>query len=159
MRTGAKTFDAAVVGGGLAGVTAAARLAELGARTILIDRGLPQAGGRLGGFAKFSGAKFSLPPAGLGLVPIAGSRDRLLATIAKVLEFLGIEHEQDDSSKDLWQGEERGLKEGTQLRSYRSIVLTPDRIDTLIEHVTDRLSHNVMVVRAGCRGLANDAGR
>ncbi len=52
--------DSVVIGGGLAGLLGALRLADAGHSVVLFDQALPQAGGRLGGFAEFSGAKFSL---------------------------------------------------------------------------------------------------
>lgn len=150
-------FDVAVVGGGLAGLAAASRLAELGVRCLLVDRGLPQATGQLGGFAKFSGAKFSLPPAGMGLLPVAGSRSRLLATIYRVLDFLGLEDRQGQSSDDLLQDDPEATQEGLRLRSYRSIVVQPSRMDALIEHVTRQLDGRVALCKAGCRGFAPHA--
>ena len=56
-------YDLVVIGGGLGGMAAAFKSKGSRRKIALLDDSLPAAGGRLGGFAKFSGAKFSLLPA------------------------------------------------------------------------------------------------
>ena len=93
-------FDVAIIGGGLTGILAAIRLIKEGVKVALIDNPLPLANGKIGGFVRFSGAKFSLPPAGMGLVPVAGSIERLMVTINKVTEILGLKTKKPDLSKN-----------------------------------------------------------
>lgn len=125
--------DVVVIGGGLTGIMSALRLSRGGARVIVIDSPLPQAQGHIGGFARFSGAKFSLPPAGMGLLPVAGTREELDNTIASVFQELGLRDSLTQESTD--QDESHGLL----LRRYKSIVLSPLEMDRTINHLTAKL--------------------
>lgn len=136
--------DVVVIGGGLTGIMSTLRLARAGSSVILLDNALPQADGRIGGFARFSGAKFSLPPAGLGLLPVAGSDDRLSTTIDSVLRELGLERSSASTSSEL--PDQRTLA----LRKYDSIVLRPQQVADLL----DRLSAQVVAEAELLRGRA-----
>ena len=127
--------DVVIIGGGLAGLMAAIRLGEAGVHTVLVDSSLPEASGDLGGFAAFSGAKFSLPPAGQGLIPVAGSSSKLEDAIKAVIEVLGIDGANTNLSYDLpgQNNENQALKDG--YRKYDSILLTPHGIRDLIERL------------------------
>ena len=128
-----RRFDVLVIGGGLAGITATHRLLESGFDVILFDQGLPDARGQLGGFAKFSGAKFSRLPAGQGLIPVAGSRSKLEETTDLVWSFLGFQRSgSDPQTRDC---EEVEIIDGLTLRNYESLVLAPTEIDELLERV------------------------
>jgi len=135
--------DVAVIGGGLTGILAALRLARAGARVVLVDRPLPQANARIGGFARFSGAKFSLPPAGMGLAPVAGSESRLSETIHEVLHVLRLNPGDALSSTDGVSPANSGLT----LRQYDSIVLTPAEIEQLLDRLTSQLASSAELVR------------
>lgn len=123
-------FDTVIVGGGLAGLCACAAMLRKGTRVALFDRPLPQSGGRLGGFARFSGAKFSLFPAGSGLAPLVGGVDQLTALYASLVDFMQI-------GDDAYDNAHRAVGDDLGLRSYHSIVLTPDEVESLL----DRLAH------------------
>lgn len=125
--------DVVVIGGGLTGIMSALRLSRGGAHVIVIDSPLPQAQGRIGGFARFSGAKFSLPPAGMGLLPVAGTRERLDKTITSVFHELGLSDSLIQESTD------QDASHGLLLRRYKSIVLTPLEMDRTIDHLTAKL--------------------
>jgi hypothetical protein len=139
-----ETAEVTILGGGLAGMLAAIRLGDVGKRVILIDHSLPNAASKLGGFAKFSGAKFSYPPAGMGLLPLAGSDVALENVIEEVLDVLGISHYQRSASSDV---EVDPLAINENLRSYKSIVLTPTQIDDLVERLTNRVLKNSTVIK------------
>lgn len=147
--------DVTVVGGGLAGILAAIRCSELGYSVALVDDGLPESNGDLGGFAKFSGAKFSLPPAGLGLLPVAGDDGRLQEIISYVLEKLELNLDSGDFSTDL-----AGIAEYSSnpseviLRQYHSIVLTPNEIDYLVAKLTTKLVSSTEIVRGKCTSIS-----
>ena len=94
-------YEVAIIGGGLSGLCAALRLSQGGIKTILLNTTINPGDRSLGGFARFSGAKFSLPPAGMGLLPIVGSSNALFQIIEQVISLLGIEHKRPNSSTDL----------------------------------------------------------
>lgn len=134
--------DVVVIGGGLAGIFATLRLARDGIRVVLVDNPLPEASNSLGGFARFSGAKFSLPPAGLGLLPVAGSLERLNDAISRILEVLGLVEHASSESLECPSGEG-----GVIYRRYHSILLSPDQINKLLDKLTAVVATTTMVVR------------
>jgi hypothetical protein len=138
-----KSFDVIVVGGGLGGMTAAYRLATLGKQVALVDSSLADAHGKLGGFAKFSGAKFSLLPAGQGLIPVCGSVRSLNQATLNVLDLLGLGERTSLISSEVEADGE--LTKGLFLRSYRSIVLSPTEIDQMIDRLTGLICSKVTV--------------
>lgn len=137
-----------IIGAGLAGLVAAIRLRQLGYEPILIDASLPDAGGEVGGFAKFSGAKFSLPPAGMGLLGVAKTEAKLWSAINSVTEILGLDFSAIQKSSD---------KSNVipTLREYSSLLLTPDEIDSLIFRLTSILNElNVQLIRGHCDSIS-----
>ncbi|WP_339100711.1 FAD-dependent monooxygenase [Pseudomonas atacamensis] len=138
--------EVVIIGGGLAGIFSAINLSNQGIPHILIDNPLPDAKSRLGGFARFSGAKFSLPPAGMGLVHVAGSEIRLSEAIEKILKILSLEQKNTALSSDNFVE----LSSNATLRKYSSIVLSPTEIDILL----DKLDHKV---RSSTRIIAGKA--
>ncbi len=146
--------DVTVVGGGITGIVAALRLAKGGARVLLADRCLPGAEGKLGGFARFSGAKFSLPPAGLGLVDIAGSHERLVSVIAKVLELIGLTTSPGTASVDA----RVGFRGSVIHRSYESLVLNPSEIEDLISGLEKQLRQAAICVLPATATRLDKAG-
>lgn len=155
-KNGDACADVMIVGGGLAGLVAAYRLAHLAKKkVVLIDSPLREADGELGGFAKFSGAKFSLPPAGLGLIPIAGSRAKLERACDEVIEFLGLNDSYRAYSNDLATSEMSvEIGSGLSLRRYESIVLTPREIASLIARLEGNIRDKVTVIRGVCASLS-----
>ena len=139
-----------ILGGGLAGLLAAIRLLRSEKKVILVDCSLPEAEGKLGGFARFSGAKFSLPPAGMGLTALAGSTELLHQKINEVIEILGIGNLDMHFSVDRQAAKTVQLGLQTELRSYGSIVLTPTQVDDLIARLT-------MVIDGGCQIIKGEA--
>lgn len=141
-------YDVLIVGAGLAGLIAALRLAERGLKPALVDYALPQSEGDLGGFAKFSGAKFSLPPAGMGLVPLAGGEDKLSRVIVHVLDYLGLGEHQSEDSQDQSAAQ-------SYLRSYRSIVLTPVQVTELVRQLEAQVkASGVPIHRGNCESIS-----
>ena len=138
--------DVVVVGGGLGGMAAAFRLAHHGRAVALIDDSLPKARGQLGGFAKFSGAKFSFLPAGQGLIDVAGSVDRLEASTDEVVALLELPSDGPASSFDL--SHDQTLQDGSMLRAYDSIVLTPTEIDGLLSRLESRVAALVVTIKS-----------
>lgn len=139
--------DVVIVGGGLTGITAALRLAQGGASVVVVDLPLPEAEGRIGGFARFSGAKFSLPPAGMGLLPVAGSKERFDATIDSVLSMLELDRSMAQPSVDLREHDK------LTLRSYGSIVLTPEQVTELLDALSVRLGLAARLIHGRVTGI------
>jgi hypothetical protein len=116
----------------------------------LIDRSLPDANGQLGGFARFSGAKFSVPPAGMGLLDVAGSHSRLVETSERVLDLLGLSDRLMPLERVV-EGDVR-LSESLRLRRYDSILLTRTEMSDLLDRMA-RFHTNVRVTSACCLGF------
>jgi hypothetical protein len=138
-------FDHLVVGGGLGGLMAARTLSQAGGAVILIDQSLPEARGALGGFTQFSGAKFSLLPAGQGLIHVAGSVEKLQAATTDVLECLEISHLVGPGQHS--PVPDKPLADSAALRVYESIVLTPSAIKVALDALASRLG-TVRIVSA-----------
>lgn len=147
--------DVAVIGGGLAGIIATVRLIQIGARVILIDNPLPESAGRLGGFARFSGAKFSFPPAGMGLVPLVGSIDHLNQVIDKVVCELGLSGCQHTESID----QSHDLGGGVIFRRYQSIVLSSLEMEAILDRLTTEIGRRAVVVQGKATRLDYVADR
>lgn len=143
-----QNVDLIIVGGGLAGLLAAARAEARGAKTVLIDAGVPGTPGALGGFAPFSGAKFSLAPAGSGLAPLVGGSNELVSRYAAICsKFAGLGFEQFRVSQRELEGEETELSNALAFRKYHSILLSPSDIDHLLDSLAAQL-HSTDVLRA-----------
>lgn len=144
--------EVVVVGGGFAGLLAILKLSETynPDEITLVDEPLSSADGKLGGFAKFSGAKFSLLPAGSGLINIAGSTEKLQDRINKVIIQLGLDRFEKAESKDI-NHESKNIEH----RSYTSYVLTPIEMDELIDELTRKLINKCTVVRQKVQAIQN----
>jgi uncharacterized FAD-dependent dehydrogenase len=145
--------DVIILGGGLAGLFAAIKLVQANKKVTLVDNSLPEAHGKLGGFAKFSGAKFSLPPAGMGLAALTGSSESLQKRIEEVIEILGIGGLDQQSSRDCRAAGTVQMGMQTELRSYSSIVLTPNQIDDLIARLTVMLEGRCQIIQGEAKQL------
>ena len=155
MRIAGEYFDAAVVGGGLSGLCAALHLGGVGVKTILLDSGVKADDHALGGFARFSGAKFSLPPAGMGLLPIVGSQDKFVEYIRTVLEILGLNKKFPVTSFDTKvHFREEEIIPGVTTRKYESIVLTPSEIGETIDRLAERVRTVATVKTGRCLGIS-----
>ncbi|MBR8229826.1 FAD-binding protein [Burkholderia vietnamiensis] len=143
--------DVAIIGGGLAGMLAAVRLGNEGKRVAIIDQNLIESHGSLGGFASFSGAKFSLPPAGLGLLSVVDGLETLNAKICHVLQVLELDRHPRLASTEHSSDGEIELGTGTVLRRYESLLLSPDEISDLVARLATRVSEKCTVVQ----GLAS----
>ena len=137
------TNSCLVIGGGLAGLVCAIRLESQGRLQHLIDTPVSGLGGGLGGFAEFSGAKFSLPPAGLGLAPLAGGVERLNGDIEKVVTLLGLEKYPLIESRDYLANEDPS---NMKLRGYRSHVLSKLQITDLIHELSLKVPSSKVVL-------------
>lgn len=144
MKNISSTTDVLIIGGGLAGIIAAQRLSDGGARVILIDNPLPDAADSLGGFAGFSGAKFSLPPAGMGLARAAGNVEKLNDITSRLLSTLGIDQHETNESVDLHSEE----PEGVTFRKYKSILLTPSEVRHLLFKLSILSHKSAAILRA-----------
>ena len=143
-----------VIGGGLSGLVAAHVLSRRGAAVILLDRSLPDGKGVLGGFTGFSGAKFSLLPAGQGLVPAAGSLERLREATDDVLALLDIRSRVESGAGDT--SADEPLAGSGAIRRYRSIVLTPPEVARTIEIISGRVRKAVQVIGVEATRLSAD---
>ena len=153
-------YDAAIIGGGLSGICAALTLGKMGVNTVLLDRPINNTGYGMGGFARFSGAKFSLPPAGMGLLPILGSYEDLSRTINQVLKLLRLEKKTTHNSSDLTLPfSDETLANGVTVRNYDSIVLTPSEMATLTNSLGEQVHACCTVFEGECLGLLERGGR
>lgn len=132
-----------IIGAGLAGIVASLKLSFEGVYPVLIDNSLPQANGSLGGFAKFSGAKFSLPPAGMGLLNVVKSEQKLWDVIDEVCKLLEINYSRDSSTS-----QETSTLIST-LRSYESVLFSEEKMEQLINSLTQMLSSRGIEVLSG----------
>lgn len=123
--------NSVIIGGGLAGLMCARRLLVRGRPFKLINAPVTTLGHGLGGFAEFSGAKFSLLPAGTGLIPVAGSEQRLRGAIEDVTAILGLTRFRHVQSSDM----ALDFSESLRLRAYHSYVLMPSQIGGLISEL------------------------
>lgn len=126
-------MDVAIVGGGIAGLVCATRLRIAGIESVLINSPIPGTANEFGGFAPFSGAKFSLFPAGSGLSELVGGQVVLRERYASVIGLFaasGIRKFRVDFEKHF--GNENNLGDSIAFRKYHSILLTPTEINRLI---------------------------
>lgn len=144
-----------IIGGGIAGALAAIRLGSLGISHILVDAPLPAAEAKIGGFARFSGAKFSLPPAGLGLMPLAGSLKKLDSVINEILLVLGLDGTKGSESADSATCA-NGIEE---LRKYDSIVLEPEEVDALLNRLEYQVTSSGKIIYGHANNISFEAAR
>jgi hypothetical protein len=100
----------------------------------------------LGGFARFSGAKFSLFPAGSGLAPVVGGNEALSDLYARVISHFsrsGLAKFATDAR--VMVGNEYGLSSSLSLREYHSIVLSPNEVSELINYLEGELRDSVIL--------------
>lgn len=146
-----------IIGGGLAGLVAAGRLSQANRDVVIVDTPPVELETGLGGFALFSGAKFSLPPAGMGLAQVAGSTSALFDAILEVLRLLQLDHRADlSSSRDATLSNENP-DHPLIVRSYESIVLTPDEMKNVIAHLHLQIDSRVRLIRGRCSSLSRFA--
>ena len=144
-------YDVTIIGGGLSGLCAALALGKVDVKVALIDRPVDSTGSGMGGFARFSGAKFSLPPAGLGLLPLVGSRENLSVLMNNVLDILGLLGRVPERSRDFnanFSDQQIGL--GVSTRNYDSIVLTPSEMGDLIARLTEQVNATCRILEGEC---------
>ncbi len=142
----------AIIGAGLAGLTTAIRLQQLGFNPVLINSCILDAQGKVGGFASFSGAKFSLPPAGLGLISITKTEDALWNAIENVLEVFGLDLNGHAISHDKY-------AVLSTLRNYKSLVLMPNEINDLIQKLKNKLDDSgINIIHGYCHKIEFDSG-
>ena len=146
---GRTIYDVAVVGGGLSGLMAAARVEELGATGVLIDVGVPGSAGDLGGFAPFSGAKFSLFPAGGGIGPLVGGETALIERYRSICSlFTALGFSQFEVTDAQLSGMEAQSGHGLSYRRYHSVLLSPSEIGRLLLALSARLANTVVIREA-----------
>ena len=156
MTNNTEQYDALIIGGGLSGLCAALYLGRRGIKTSLIDYAIDRSIGGLGGFARFSGAKFSLPPAGMGLLPIVGSHERLLEKIEDVLVLLKLDGKLHQNSMDYdVDFRDKKIASDVRARRYRSIVLTPSEISDTICDLSSRVTTVCDVLHGECLQIIN----
>ncbi|CAD7338262.1 Ferredoxin--NADP reductase [Sphingobium sp. S6] len=151
-------FDIVVVGGGMAGLMAAARAEAGGLSAVLIDGGVPGTPGELGGFAPFSGAKFSLFPAGTGLSAIVGGNECLIDRYRQLCaEFVGLGFPEFSLTDVEIAGHEVAFERDLAYRNYHSVLLSPRRMDDLLKALATRLLET-QILRETVTRLAIDEG-
>lgn len=146
-------YDVTILGGGLAGLMAAIRAEEAGLSTVLVDAGVPGPGSGLGGFAPFSGAKFSMFPAGSGIVPLVGSEAGLIEGYSRMCRyFAALGFEQFELEPAQVAGEQSPAGSGLDYRRYHSVLLSPTEMTRFLTALAGRLTRT-RVVRAAATAL------
>lgn len=146
--------DLVVLGGGLAGLVASHRAAATGRKVALIDLNFSEPT-NLGGFAAFSGAKFSFYPAGRGLETAAGGSEELIAAYERVADFLG-RHSTALAQRSMIVGSDKPQGEGN-VRSYQSILLSPAEIRCLLAGLS-KLPPGVELKQAQAKAIGGKDG-
>lgn len=134
-------YDVVIIGGGLAGVFTALKLIGHDLKILIIDKILPESKNSLGGFTGFSGAKFSLLPAGQGQIPLVGNIEQLKIRTKEVLEALNLKASIHDSEDCSYISTDK-----KNLRSYESILLDPNEIDNLLKMLINKLSSECEII-------------
>lgn len=147
------TYDVVIIGGGLAGLMASAQAEARGASALLIDCAVPGTPSVLGGFASFSGAKFSLAPAGSGIAAVLGGMSHLVSAYAGVCaEFVDLGFPQFRATERQLVGEETVRGGGLDYRRYHSILLKPEEVSSLLARLSARL-RKTRVVKSEAIGI------
>lgn len=136
-----KRYDVIIIGGGLAGVFTALKLIGHDLKILMVDKTLPESKNSLGGFTSFSGAKFSLLPAGQGQIPLVGNIEQLNIRTKEVLDILNLEASMHNSEDYTYKSINK-----KNLRSYESILLDPNEIDDLLKMLINKLSFECEVI-------------
>ncbi len=158
-RVSAGCHDLVIIGGGLAGLMAAWRAEAFGLSPVLINVGVPGTADSLGGFAPFSGAKFSLFPAGTGLAPLVGGNEKLIQRYGTICsDFLKLGFAEFNVSPDDLMGREVRGDDGLSYRNYHSILLTPTRVAQLLAALAARLTNSVILPAIVASIDVNDGG-
>jgi hypothetical protein len=146
-------YSASVLGGGLGGILTALRLSRAIPSVVLVDNQLPAAKGQLGGFAQFAGAKFSLPPAGMGLLPLAGSEAALKSAVVEVLGELRLAERipAEWLSSPIPTDSDVGIS--VKGRGYYSIVLPSDEVQQIIARTVSKLDGLVNQRNGKCTSI------
>lgn len=139
-------FDVIIIGGGLSGIMSALTAEKAGISALLIDEPVDKRSATFGGFAPFSGAKFSLFPAGSGLLPLVEGESGLIERYRGLCQFyenIGIG--EFAVSDDELVGRTRAAPNSLAFRSYFSVLLTPDRMNCFIDTLVGRLKHTKFI--------------
>lgn len=143
----------AVIGGGLAGIFSANEIADTNS-VVLFDENFASSR-LLGGFAAFSGAKFSLPPAGMGLLVPSGGTERFRDVLRKAVRLL----ELDISPNEILITSMPANESTMTLREYRSVVLNTERIDYLLRKLEkETMSKGVLIARSQVTRISGEQG-
>lgn len=146
-----------VIGAGMAGLCCTSFLKNAGADVLLCDVPVHMDSVSVGGFAEFSGAKFSLPPAGLGLVDVVGGMDELQELVDTTLAILADSCIEPLLESPRRSGRQRPLKDDGSLREYHSIVLTPSEMNGLIAYLGSAAADSL--IKGRIVGLKADAAK
>lgn len=152
--------DCVIIGGGLAGLLCARELGRHGLQVSVLDRPLAPADGLHGGFSVFSGAKFSLPPAGMSLGPIVGGTPKLFELCLETLDYLGLRERLPES----WDAqraivEDEPFNDHLRIRRYHSLVLLPDEMKALVVRLHSEVSRVANIMRREVREISWGTGK
>jgi uncharacterized FAD-dependent dehydrogenase len=133
-------YDLVIIGGGLAGISAAAALSKYPKiQALLIDCPAVEGATGYGGFARFSGAKFSPPPAGKNLRKLVQTDEELesafdyFSSISKLGERLSI------NGDSLSKADQKIQDTDLEIRRYSSLVLNPQEMTDVINNVANSI--------------------
>lgn len=119
----------------------------------MLDSGIEEPS-TLGGFAPFSGAKFSLPPAGMGLVDTVSSPDSLFDIIREVLNLLELSDRLPEHSTDFPLSlDDTEITDSMYSRRYESIVLTIPEMRSLINSLSAKATIVSEIITAKCTSI------
>ncbi|MFB9992533.1 hypothetical protein ACFFLM_11205 [Deinococcus oregonensis] len=138
-----------IIGGGLAGIAAARYLNDMGVDFLLIDSPRDAESSNLGGFAAFSGAKFSKLPAGKGLASCAGGEQALSVLQDILIKEYSLDQYPLVKTTDL--KIESSFK--NEHRAYESYLLTPGQILDFLTRIVEPIKERV--ISSKCISIKN----
>lgn len=142
----------AIIGGGLAGIMVANRLSKERVPIVIIDQSPSNGDSLLGGFARFSGAKFSPLPAGMGLFDLVGDEIKYFGFVQELSDILGLNHKDNLLMLSKKNVTDISLAKGVRFRKYDPKVFTLQEMNNILNKIT-QFPNSVIHLNGNCTEL------